>query len=461
MHDPAPSANAARPFSVWLVVVVGCFVVYSANFRELGLADTIPATLLPASIVRHGDFNLDQFDPMLDETAPGGQGTLRQQVEWTFAIRRVKGHLRSSYPVGGAILAAPVYALPVLLGVPAHFGDYRALGKIAASLFASLSAGFVFLSLLRFTDRRAALFLTATYALGTGVWVIASQAMWQHGPALFCLSLALWAALLLNERDAVRDAWLVSLGSAMAVVCRPQDAFGALAIGLYALIGRRQRWATLILPASLIGALLVWYNLRTFGTVSGGYDALYQAPAHGYRHLTPKTVFTLPVYEGLAGLLVSPGKGLFFYSPVMAIALVLLPVAAQSKSHPLGRYLLGWVAVTLYFLAKNRLWWGGTSYGPRYLTELSLPLVLSLGIIWPRIASARLLCGAVIVLSCLGIAVEALGAVTWECGWHVRPAWLDFRPERVWDYGDPEVLRCAHLLRDKGPKRPEFGLFAR
>jgi hypothetical protein len=222
------------------------------------------------------------------------------------------------------------------------------------------------------------------------------------------------------------------------------------------------RWAPLVLPALGIGGLLAWYNLSVFDSLTGGYDALYQSPAHAFRHVTTKTVFTLPAYEGLAGLLLSPGKGLFFYSPVLAVALVLLPLSAlpAAKSVALGRCLTGWVFVTLYFLAKNRLWWGGTSYGPRYLTELALPLVLSLGILWPRIAAKRWLRGSIVALSCFGIAVETLGAFTWECGWHHAPSWLDFDLGRVWDYRDPEILRCARVLVTDGPKAPEFGPLA-
>jgi len=37
MHAPDSSAKAVRPLWQWLtLVIVGCFVVYGANFRELG-----------------------------------------------------------------------------------------------------------------------------------------------------------------------------------------------------------------------------------------------------------------------------------------------------------------------------------------------------------------------------------------------------------------------------------------
>jgi type IV secretory pathway VirB3-like protein len=468
-RDVPSKGPERRRWVTWLWLVLGCFAVYTANFRELGLADTIPATLLPARILRGFDFVLDEFAPLLNEPSPDGHSTLREQVAYTLAIRRVKGHLRSSYPIGGAILAVPVYAVPELAGWLRTFDDYRVAGKVASSLFVALSAGFVYLVVRRIVMERAAIACALLYALGTSTWSTASQAMWQHGPALLCLSVALWAALRLEDTKDGRFSLLVSLATAMTVVCRPQDSLAAFAIWVYAAIqyypasapaSFPKRVALSIGPAGLVCAGLVFYNLRAFGTLYGGYEALYQSPAHGFRGLTAQTVFTLPLVEGLSGLLFSAGKGLFLYTPVAAVAFVALPVLALSRNAWLARCLLLWMAGTLYFLGKNRLWWGGTSYGPRYLTELSLPVIVTLAMVWQRAGSHRAARLAGVVLAGAGVAIQALGAFTWECGWHTRPAWLDYRLERVWDYGDTEIARCAGVLLDEGPKPPDFGPFA-
>jgi hypothetical protein len=134
-----------------------------------------------------------------------------------------------------------------------------------------------------------------------------------------------------------------------------------------------------------------------------------------------------------------------------------LPVLALSRGAWLARCLLFWVVGTLYFLGKNRLWWGGTSYGPRYLTELSLPVVIALAMAWQRAGARRAVRIAGGVLAGAGVVIQALGAFTWECGWHTRPGWLDYRLERVWDYGDTEIARCAEVFLEEGPKAPDFG----
>ncbi|HEX4337281.1 MAG TPA: hypothetical protein VH062_15300 [Polyangiaceae bacterium] len=462
MKDEDPKARAGRScrFYFW-AVVLACFVVHTANFRELGLADTYPATLLPAAILRGEGFTFDGFAKVFDEPAPGGFVTLWKQLQWTHVITLVNGRLRSSYPIGASLLALPVYALPTALGLLRHFDDYRIAGKVAASLLVAFSSGFVFLSLLRFTERRSALALTAVYAFGTTTWVVASQSLWQHGPALFCLSLAVWEALRVEERGDRWDAALASFAAAFAVVCRPQDALGALAIGLFALYRRPRLWPFLVVPAAVVSSGLVLYNVSVFGSLMGGYGAIYTSPAHAWRHLDVHSVFTYPLVAGLAGLLVSPSRGLFVYSPVCIAGFAALFIAAASRQFPLARAFVVWVVGTLYVLSKNQIWWGGTSFGPRYLTELALPLVLSLGMLWPRIARHAALRRSIWAAALFGIAVEAVGAFTWECGWHLFPAWLDYRPDRLWDYRDPEIVRCAKLLAEKGPRRPEFGPFAR
>jgi hypothetical protein len=89
------------------LLVAFTFAVYNANRRELGLADTLPATLLAVSLASEGDLDLDEFDAWL-----AGPEAKRIGVHWTSAVTRVDGHLRSSYPVGGAILAAPQVGAP-------------------------------------------------------------------------------------------------------------------------------------------------------------------------------------------------------------------------------------------------------------------------------------------------------------------------------------------------------------
>jgi len=53
--------------SLWLLLLV--VLIYLANGRIIGGADTLPARYLPFSILREFDFDLDEFTPLHDESA--------------------------------------------------------------------------------------------------------------------------------------------------------------------------------------------------------------------------------------------------------------------------------------------------------------------------------------------------------------------------------------------------------
>src|SRR5262249_46940473 len=123
-------------------------------------------------------------------------------------------------------------------------------------------------------------------------------------------------------------------------------------------------------------------------------------------------------FEALAGLLVSPNRGLFVFSPIFVISIVgFLLLAVRRRLTALHLSLAASIAATWVVLAKaNFLWWGGHSYGPRffadlgpYLTGFLIPVVSWIGATGgPR----RLLSAATVaMLAALSIAMHAQGAL--------------------------------------------------
>jgi 4-amino-4-deoxy-L-arabinose transferase-like glycosyltransferase len=117
--------------------------------------------------------------------------------------------------------------------------------------------------------------------------------------------------------------------------------------------------------------------------------------------------FTTPILEGVLGLLFSPGKSIFLYSPPLILSLILWP--RFRRDHPVvGDFLaLAWI-VALGFYGTWWAWHGGWSWGPRLLVPLIPLSCLPLGCLpdqrgW-RIAAA--------VVIGLGIGVQFLGVLT-------------------------------------------------
>ena len=156
-------------------LVALAFVVYQLNLRSISAADTFPTRYLPISILTHGNLYLDQFRFLIEQPyrAPGAADSAP-----AYYLQGRRGHYLSSYPVMPAILATPVYAIPVILGLTGDPSALRASGggptrteivgtmlsKVAASLAIALSVALVYLALRRLTTKSGALWITLAYA---------------------------------------------------------------------------------------------------------------------------------------------------------------------------------------------------------------------------------------------------------------------------------------------------------
>lgn len=91
----------------------------------------------------------------------------------------------------------------------------------------------------------------------------------------------------------------------------------------------------------------------------------------GYGH---EPGFITPLFVGLYGLLLSPGKSLFVFSPIALVACAGFPAFARAHGRAaLGATLL--VLIPFLAYAKWYNWAGGTCWGPRFLLPI-VPLLM-------------------------------------------------------------------------------------
>lgn len=396
-----------------------CFVVYNANLRSITAGDTYPARYLPFAIVEHGTLFLD---PILQIAQQGR--THSAFWMWT----RADGHTISIYPVVVPVLVAPLYVPAVAYldsrgGTPARFDHVaRVMEKLAASLIAALSVALLFLLLRRRARPGVALLLAIAYAFGTTTWVISSQALWQHGMATV---LVITAMLLLTGRPTVSRAVATGVLLGLIAANRPPDLLLGAALGLYGLLfwaGRHRAW--LIGGSALSAITLLSFNLGLAGSLLGGYGRVGAA-----------SFFSHDLVQGVAGLLVSPTRGLFFFSPFLvflALAWRYRPASREERILTLAMAIAVVAHLVIYAKAD---WRAGTSWGPRYMTDLLpfliwmlVPVVTALGPLG-RVAF-HVAVGAAIV-------IQAVGAFSYlphfdapifanDRGWEqpdMRPAW--------------------------------------
>jgi hypothetical protein len=338
---------------VW--IFIGFLLLYHVNGRHLAEVDCTPAPYTAVTLLEESSFDLRGYPEL--------------RVQARSAVRdRPDGSLLSKYPQGSSLAAVPFAAAAAAFGVPparSHSSMAR-FGKWVASVYTAGVAVLIFL-VCRAVAPSAAWPTVVLVAAGSTLWSTASQALWAHGPATFFIATALFALVRRPDGPGLAGSLVAGLALGLAITCRPSTGLFALAsLGALALNHRWRESATLLLPVLLLGCGLLAYNVLHFDhALGGGYLA------ETYRFETPLRV-------GLAGLLVAPSRGLLIYSP--ALLLVPLGLRRLLRGVPLDRtrnsVVIAWLGaavVTLLFYARWHMWWGGWSFGPRFLTE-SIPI---------------------------------------------------------------------------------------
>lgn len=395
--------------------------VYNLNGRQIGAVDTIPARLLPYSILRQGNFDLDEFTFLYAHGVPGN-------------LIQTGGRLVSAYPPGPALLALPFYLLPVFGGVPP---DSQLLGnveKLTAAVLTALSVALMYAAIKRLEGQKMALALSLIYAFGTSSFSISSQALWQHGPSQLLLAASLYCLV----RGRAEPPWAALSGFTLgwAVLCRPTDILIAMPLAVYVFYAHRDqllRFALLAVPSIIFMAL---YNSWYFGSIFlVGYDMGFFSGSG----------FATPFLEGLSGILFSPSRGLFIYSPIFLFSLIGIFLALGHTERLLFSSLSVSVILIIAVYSRWRIWWGGMAFGPRLLADITPLLTLLLIPAFQPTKQRRVLRWSFYTVAGLSMAIHALGAFV-PVGWNPG---VGEPSHRLWSWSEGELMKSVHGLLSK------------
>lgn len=435
-----------------MVASLICLAFFVANRRHIGSGDCVPATYLPIALARGDGPWLDRFRTFLE--SPGGQ--LPGYCELS------RGHVVSRYPIGPGLILAPLVIPQVWIwdqiqpGWDHSFETFQALArrmsKCASAVLAAISMGMIWAWLMPMFGRTATTVATVSIALGSDVWSVASQAAWQHGPAIFCLMVAI--LILKSHGNSILRAAIAGFFTAMIVVCRPVDLPITLALWFYALQQNKpvRRWFTI--SAGLVAVAWSGWNLYFFDHMTGGYSEIEKM--HGWAHGV-KGSWSTPLITGVAGTLFSPSHGLLIYSPwVIFGGLGIWRIWANRGSCELQLPLVLTLSIlpTLIILSKYSCWWGGHCFGPRFWIDITPVLGMLLAASWALLEGLkhyfkRLFQILIIASVFWSAGIQALAVWTYPTSWHSSPTNADKDHKRLWDWSDNEVTRGlkegAHL----------------
>jgi len=311
------------------------------------------------------------------------------------------GRFYSKYEPGLPLLAVPLYAAGDRLAA-INAAHRTQVAATAVLLLPVLAGAGTITALYRLARRWAGGGRAVTVALAAGL----ATPLWPYSRMLFAeavLACALAASVALVLSGPPRTRRLAGAGAIFGLGVLARASLAIYALPLAWLLARTgpvrdarsvgARWAAFALGALPLAAGVLAHNVLRFG-------ALWRFGYAGEG-------FTTPPLDGVAGLLLSPGKSVLLYAPPLILGGWLGPRFARRQPGMAGFLALAWIAA-LGFYGVWWAWHGGWCWGPRLLVPLVPLSCLPLS----ALPDGRRWRAAAVGLIVLGAAINALGVLT-------------------------------------------------
>lgn len=304
-------------------------------------------------------------------------------IEDGYSILGRGGDFYSVYGLGHSLLILPFVALgDALSALTPGLSAAWMMAFVTALLFnplvSALTAWVVYHICQRFEfNQLHSTIVTLLYAFATMTWPYAKTFFSDPLIALF-LAFAFYCLLAYRGDRRAMWLWLAGISLGWAIFTKSASIINVPLLGLYLwgvvwqMPWSKQFRAGLIfgIPIAVGLGLVLLYNWWRF-----------ESPMDtGYRNIG----WNFPFWQGVYGLIISPGKGYLLYNPVMVLAL--MGSFFFARRHRAELVLIGGLVVTnVVFLASYDHWHGGGSWGPRLLLQLTPFVILPLGSLLPSL----------------------------------------------------------------------------
>ncbi len=417
-----------------LLLVFAVFVCFGPH----DMTDGKYSMLVSDNLLRNRRFQFDgRSMPRLQSFARPGY----RANGYPYQIEESHGTLLYAYPVGSSVLSIPFVALMNIAGLSAltpdgeyNEADEQVIQGILAGLLMAILTVVFFRTALLLLPLSWSIVLALGGAFGTQIWSTASRVLWSHTWQILLLGLAIYMLLSQEERQARGRPIALATLLSWAYFVRPTSSIPIIAISAYTLIFRPSEFRALAITGAAWMAVFVVYSWRLSGQPLPSYYLFQLSSGH--------------LWEALAGDLISPSRGLFVYVPGSAFVLFLVCYYWRVLSHrPLAVLSLSVIAVHAFVVSADPNWWGGHCYGARMTTDV-IPWFFLLAILSSQclmLERPSRLKHFAVVLGLLSLVMGAVmngrGALSESANqWGNGPEDVDQKPQRVWDWSNPQFL---------------------
>jgi len=409
--------------------------------------DSTYEMMFSQQLLRNHRFSADAAAfPQLKSHKPGQ--VYQRGVDLTYLLYPMGDRFYYFFPPGSVILSVPYVAIANLCGGSAtdsngiydHAGEKRIQAGLATLLMAGL-ATIIFATARMILPFSWSILIALATAFCTSVWSLASRTMWSHTWGAFILAAIVW--LIVRAEIARKPPPPIILATCLSWLffIRPTFSISVAAVGFYVLIYHPRIFVRFALTGMIWLGSFILFSRYHFGQSLPPY---YTSQGPGFRDGS--------LWHGLAGILVSPARGLLIYVPVLLIVPYLL-VRYWSVARTNLAVLAGGVTGTHILLCAAYWGWsGGHCYGARYSTDV-VPWLALLGTLAvdarlkasdqsriPGLRSVFEISFATLLLVC-SATLNGIGAMSIDAWrWNTTPTNIDSDGSRLWDWRHPPFL---------------------
>jgi hypothetical protein len=305
---------------------------------------------------------------------------LHAKTRWPGTLPNGKdGHLYGLAPLLQSLVHVPGAALQRKIST--EFPSYWQIAwRFTSHLATTMLGAFgcvLFFGLCRRIGIRPWPAALTTLALGfaSSVWVY-SRYPYSETLQMVCFTGMFCKMLDVREQPTWRHATMLGVWAGLLVNAKPVFLLSCFGVGLFIAWSLRRNWRALALvtvatcaSAIPLGALYLWYNYARWGSVTfTGYGLAISSSG-----ISTGPGLHESALVGLWGMLASPGKSIFLYSPPLFLSLFAIHRFARRFPHLVLAMVLT-ILPGLLIHAQMISWAGDYAWGSRY-TIFALPVL--------------------------------------------------------------------------------------
>jgi hypothetical protein len=435
------------PLRRWLLPLTGMAFVFLITYfsvNKFANSDPYLSLLVSQAILEHQTVKMDAYkdtaQPPLD--IYGRDGMVVRQGE----------HYYYYLPMGPSVFSLPFVQVAQWFGKDMQLpADVFAVQRVLSALLSALIFGVVFKIAESYLDTLSAFVITCVSVLGSTLTSTVGTALWNMGFVVLFTSFAL-LLIVRYETGKSRTLHPYWLGFCLfaAYFCRPTSAVFIALVFAYLLLRHRSEFLKTAGSALFFLMLFVahsWWEYGQplpvyYGSVGG------RVAVHAQR---------VPLLTALYGTTLSPGRGLFIFSPFFAwLFIIAARYGGILGRKPLVWLCLIWFALHLFITTTATRWWGGHSYGPRLLTDILPALILLTILTWREVQQQMQgrwqvwVATIYLLLGVAGIFIHSVQGLynnqtqVWNGG--VFSPNIDLYPDYLFDWRYPQFLATHDAL---------------